>query len=151
MEDECHEIDDEDFLTYMMVSLPQEEYQATILTLNTKLSKDTLSIEEAEPLLDDKYEAMKEIDGWTEEGDELALLIGKPHFKKTLKGQCGYCGKYGHKAVDCLERKANQDRRKNKAHITGQEKGRFKPKQNKKPLWQQGDPRGKRKFHISKV
>ena len=65
-------------------------------------------------MLDDKYEAMKEINGWTEEG-----------------GQCGYCCKYGHKAVDYHERKANQDNKKNKAHITGQEKGRFKPKQNK--------------------
>ena len=101
-------------------------------------------------MLDYKYEAMKEINGWTEEGDELALLIGKPHFKKTFEGQCGYCGKYGHKAADCHERKANQNNKK-KAYITSQEKGRFKPKQNKKPFCQQGYPRGKRKFDISKV
>ena len=44
-------------------------------------------IQEAESLLDDKYEAMKEIQGWTEDGDEQELLVGKPHFKKTLKGQ----------------------------------------------------------------
>ena len=84
-------------------------------------------------MLDDKYEAMKEINGWTDEVDELALFVGKPHLKKTFKGQCGYCGKYGQKAVDCLERKANQDNKK-KAHIAVHEKGRFKPKQNKKPL-----------------
>ena len=34
---------------------------------------------------------MKEVPGWTEEGDELALLVGGPQFKKTFKGQCGYC------------------------------------------------------------
>ena len=71
---------------------------------------------------------MKEFNGWTEEGDEVALLIGKPHFKKTFKGQCGYCSKYGHKGVDCHERKANQDNQKNKTHIASQEKGSLKPK-----------------------
>ena len=130
-------MDDETFLTSVMASLPQEQYQSTILTLKPRLREETLSIEEAEKVLDDKYEAMKEINGWAEEGDELALLIGKPHFKKTFKGQCGYCAKYGHKAVDCHERKATQDN--NKAHIASQEKGRFKPNKNKKPFWQQGD------------
>ena len=32
-------------------------------------------IEEAENLLDDKFEAMKELNGWNEEGEEHALLI----------------------------------------------------------------------------
>ena len=83
-----HEMDDETFLMHVMASLPQEEYQATILTLKAKLREDDLTIEEAEILLDDKYEAMKEVQGWTEEGDELALLVGRPHFKKTFKRQC---------------------------------------------------------------
>ena len=39
-----------------MASLPQEEYQATILTIQAKLREDDLTIEEAETLLDDKYE-----------------------------------------------------------------------------------------------
>ena len=63
-------------------------------------------------MLDDKNEVMNEVQGWTEEGDELALLVGKPHYKKTFKGQCGYSGKYGHKAVDCHERKANLENKK---------------------------------------
>ena len=79
LENAGHEMDDETFLTHVMASLPQEEYQATILTLKAKLRDDDLTIEEAEALLDDKYEAMKEVQGWTEEGDELALLVGKPH------------------------------------------------------------------------
>ena len=29
---------------------------------------------------------MKEVQGWTEDGDELALLISKPHFKKHSNG-----------------------------------------------------------------
>ena len=82
-----HEMDDETFLTHVIESLPQEDYQATILTLKAKLREDDLMIEEAETSLDDKYEAMKEVQGWTDDGDELALLVGRPHFKKTFKGQ----------------------------------------------------------------
>ena len=64
-------------------------------------------IEEAETLLDDKYEALKEVQGWTADGDELALLVGKPHYKKTFQREWGYCGTYGHQVADCHERKAN--------------------------------------------
>ena len=118
-----------------MASLPQEEYQATILALKAKLRNDDLTIDQAETLLDDKYEAMQEVQGWTEEGDELALLVGKTHYKKTFKGQCGYCGKYGHKAADCHERKANLENKKNKTQVTHRGQGKFKHNQNKKPIW----------------
>ena len=74
---------------------------------------------------------MKEVQGWTEDGDELALLVGMPHFKKTFKGQCGYYGHYGHKPADCHERKANFENKK-----VGH--GKFKPNQNRKPIWKQG-------------
>ena len=40
-------MDDETFLTHVMASLPQEDYQATILTLEAKLRDDDLKIEEA--------------------------------------------------------------------------------------------------------
>ena len=136
LENTGHKMDDEAFLTHVMASLPQEEYQATILTLKAKLRDDDLTIEEAETLLDDKNETMKEVQGWTEEGDELALFVGKPHYKKTFKGQCGYCGKYGHKAFDCHERKTNQENKKN-----GQ--GKIKPNQNKKHIWKPSDQKGK--------
>ena len=63
LENGVHEMDDETFLTHVMASLPQEEYQDTILTLKAKLREDDLMIEEAETLLDDKYEAMKEVQG----------------------------------------------------------------------------------------
>ena len=95
LENAGHEMDDDTFLTHVMASLPQDEYQATILTLKAKLRDDDLTIEEVETLLDDEYEVMKEIQGWTEEAEDLALLVGKPHYKKTFNGQCGYCHKYG--------------------------------------------------------
>ena len=59
-----HKKDDETFLTYVMASLPQEEYKETILTLKAELRDDDLIIEEAETLLDNKYEALKEVQGW---------------------------------------------------------------------------------------
>ena len=59
--------------------------------MKARLREENLTMEEAETSLDDKNEAMKEVQGWTEDGDELALLVGKPHFKNTFKGQCGYC------------------------------------------------------------
>ena len=153
-----HEMDDETFLTQVMASLPQKEFQVTILTLKAKLGEEyqailtlkaklreeDLTIEEAVTLLDDMYEAMKEVQGWTEEGDELALFVGKPHFKKTFKGQCGYCGKYGHKAVDCHERKANLENKKNN-------QGRYNPNHNRKPSWKQNNQKGRKQFDISKV
>ena len=48
LENAGHEMDDETFSTHVMASLPQKEYQATILTLEAKLRDDDLTIEEAE-------------------------------------------------------------------------------------------------------
>ena len=98
-------MDDESFLKDVLASLPQEEYQATIITLKAKLREDMLSIDEAETLLDDKYEAMKEINGSTDEGDELALLVGKPHFKKTFKGNVAILANMCIKQLIALEEK----------------------------------------------
>ena len=78
---------------------------------------------------------MKVVQGWNEDGDELAFLVGKLHYMKTFKGQCGYCGKYGHKVADCHERKTNLENKKN-----GQ--GKFKSNQNRKPIWKQGNQKG---------
>ena len=50
LENAGHEMDDESFLTHVMVSLPQEEYQAIILTLKAKLRESELMVEEAETL-----------------------------------------------------------------------------------------------------
>ena len=50
LENTGHEMDDETFLTHVMVSLPQEEYETTILTLKAKL-KDDQMIQEAETFI----------------------------------------------------------------------------------------------------
>ena len=56
-----------------------------------------------------------------------------------------------HKAVDCFERKDNLENKKNVTQLTDHGQGKFKSNQNKKPIWKQGDPKGKRKFDISKT
>ena len=48
LENAGHEMDDETFLTHVMASLSQKEYQDTILTLKARLREDDLTIEEAE-------------------------------------------------------------------------------------------------------
>ena len=139
LENAGHETVDETFLTHVMASLPQEGHQTTILTLKAKLREDDLTIQGAETSLNDKYEAMKEVQGWTEDGDELVLLVSKAHFKKIFKEQCRYCCKYGHKAADCHERKTNLENKK-----TGQ--GKFKSNQSRKPIWKQGNQKRKMQF-----
>ena len=72
-------MNDETFLTYVHMSIPQEEYHTMVLVLEDKLRKGTLTIEEAENLFDDNFEAMKEISDWSEEGENMHWL-----FKKTF-------------------------------------------------------------------
>ena len=64
-----------------------------ILVLENKLRGGTLTIEEAENLLDDKFEGMNELSGGNEKGEENALVVWKLQLKKTFIGKCGYCGK----------------------------------------------------------
>ena len=45
LENAGHEMDDKTFLTHVLASLLQEEYQAAILTLKAKLRDDDLAIE----------------------------------------------------------------------------------------------------------
>ena len=73
--------------------------------MKAKLREANLTIEEAETVLDDKYKAIKEVKGWTEDGDELALLVGKLHFRQTIKGQHGYCSRYGHRQLIVMKEK----------------------------------------------
>ena len=50
LENAGHEMDDETYLTHVMASLHQEDYQATILTLKAKLREDDLMIEDSETI-----------------------------------------------------------------------------------------------------
>ena len=137
-----HSMDDETFITHLLNSLPQSEYEGAILVIKDKLRKGDVELSEIEQVLEDKYQAMKHAKGWEEEEDDYALFAStsnKKRPKKAFKGCCGYCGEFGHKAADCPNKKSNQ----NKGQKT---KNHYKKKQNGK-----GDYKGKEQIDMSKI
>ena len=57
-----------------------------ILVLKDKLRKGNLSIEKEENLLDDKFEAMKDICGWKMKGKNMHWSFENPNLRNHLKG-----------------------------------------------------------------
>ena len=87
-----HIMDDEMFITHLLNSLPQTEYEGAILLIKDKLGKGSVEIPEIEKVLEDKYQAMKHAKGWEEEEDDYALFVShsnKNGAKKAFKGCCG--------------------------------------------------------------
>ena len=76
-----HIMDDEMFITHLLNSLPQTEYEGAILVIKDKLRKGTVRIPEIEQVLEDKYQAMKQSKGLEEEEDDYALF-SSPSSKK---------------------------------------------------------------------
>ena len=108
-----HRMDDGMFITHLLNSLPQSEYEGAILVIKDKLRNGDVELSEIEQILEDKYQAMKHAMGWGEEKDDYALYASpsnKKKPKKAFKGCCGYCGEFGHKAADCPNKKSNQKR-----------------------------------------
>ena len=137
-----HIMDDETFITHLLNSLPQSEYEGAILVIKDKLRKGPVDLPEIEQVLEDKYQAMKHANGWEEEEDDYALFTSpsnKKKPKKGFKGHCGYCGEFGHKAANCPNKKSNQNK--------GQ---KVKTQQNKKQN-SKGDSKGKGHLDMSKI
>ena len=106
-----HKMDDETFITHLLNSLPQSEYEGAILVIKDKLRDVELSV--IEQILDGKYQAMKHVKGWDEEEDDYALFTSQSNKikpKKAFIGCCGFCGEFGHKAADCPNKKSNQNK-----------------------------------------
>ena len=103
-----HIMDDETFITHLLYSLPQVEYEGAILVIKERLRGRSCGLAEVEQLLEDKYLSMKCVKGWEEEEDDYALFASpakKKGQKKHFKGRCGYCGEIGHKAANCPDKK----------------------------------------------
>ena len=106
-----HIMDNETFITHLLNSLPQVEYEGVILVVKERLRSRSCDVAEVEQLLEDKYLSMKCVKGWEEEEDNYALFASpakKKGQKKHFKGQCGYCGEIGHKAVNCPNKKSKK-------------------------------------------
>ena len=113
LENTGNKMDDEMFITHLLNSLPQSEYERAILVIKDKLRKWDVELQEIERILEDKYQAMKHVKGWDKEEDDYALFTtqsNKKKPKKAFNGCCGYCGEFGHKEADCPNKKRNQDK-----------------------------------------
>ena len=127
-------MDDETFITHLLNSLPQSEYEGAILVIKDKLRKGPVDLPEIEQVLEDKYQAMKHAKGWEEEEDDYALFASpsnKKKPKKVFKGCCGYCEEFGHKAANCPNKKSNRN------------KGQKVKTQQKKSRMVKGTPKAK--------
>ena len=94
-----------------------------------------------EQILEDKYQAMKHVNGWDKEEDDYALYISQSNKKtpmKAFKGYCGYCGEFRHKAAECPNKKVTK--------IWAQGKSKQKKKQSTK-----GDQKEKGHKDMSKI
>ena len=58
-----HIMDDEMFITHLLNSFPQAEYEGAILAIKEKLRRNTYDLAEIEQLLEDKYQSMKYVKG----------------------------------------------------------------------------------------
>ena len=108
-----HIMDDETFITHLLNSLPQAEYEGVILVIKERLRGGTCDLAQVEQLLEDKYLSMKFVKGWEEEEDDYALFASpakKKGQKKQFKGQCGYFGEIGHKAENLPYKKSKKKR-----------------------------------------
>ena len=80
-----HIMDDETFITHLLNSLPQSEYEGAILVIKDKLRKGPVDLPEIEQVLEDKYQAMNHAKGWEEEEDNYTLFTS-PSNKKKAQG-----------------------------------------------------------------
>ena len=136
-----HTMDDETFITHLLNSLPQVEYEGVILVIKERLRGSTCDLAQVEQLLEDKYLSMKFVKGWEEEEDDYALFASpaKKGQKKQFKGRCGYCGEIGHKAANCPDKKS---KKKEDSQDKTNKKETQKPKK---------DSKGKGKTDMSKI
>ena len=77
-------MDDDRFITHLLNSLPQKEYEGVILVIKERLRVGTCDLAQIEQLLEDKYLSMKFVKGWEEEEDDYALFAS-PAKKKGQK------------------------------------------------------------------
>ena len=79
-----HIMSDETFITHLLNSLPQTVYEGAILIIKDKLRKGIVEITEIEQILEDKFQAMKQSNGWEDKEDDYALFPS-PSNKKGPK------------------------------------------------------------------
>ena len=112
-------MDDETFITHLLNSLPQSEYEGAILVIKDKLREGPVDLPEIEQVLEDKYQAMKHAKGWEEEEDDYALFTSPSNKKsprKYLKDVVDTVGNLDTKQLIVLTRKATKIRVRKQKH-----------------------------------
>ena len=114
-----HIMNDETFITHLLNSLPQAEYEGAILVIKDELRKGPVEIPEIEQVLEDKYQAMKQTKGWEEEEDDYALFaspLNKKGPRKPSKDGVGTVESLDTKQLIVPTRKATKIRVRNRNH-----------------------------------
>ena len=102
---------DRDLMIHIMNSLP-EQYDPVIDNLEIRLMKneedpDYLMLDSLREKLSDRYARIMDKEDSKSERDK-----GLSSSDQKFKGLCNICGKYGHKAKYCPEKKSNQEKGK---------------------------------------
>ena len=78
-------MDEETFITHLLNSLPQAEYEGAILVIKERLRSRSCNLADVEQLLEDKYLSMKYVKGWEEEEADYALFASPAKKERTQK------------------------------------------------------------------
>ena len=108
-----HIVDDETFITHLLNSLPQAEYEGAIVVIKERLRGSTCNLAQVEQLLEDKYLSMKYVKGWEEEEDDYALFASpakRKGRKNSLKDNVATVERLDTKELIVLTRKARKKR-----------------------------------------
>ena len=107
---------DQDFMIHVLNNLPVE-YDVVLDGMESRLmlpdeDANKLTIEDIRAKLNNRFERMDERESQAKQ--EVALIA---NFQRQFKGICRNCGKRGHKAADCPNRKPEGRGRDNKKLI----------------------------------
>ena len=108
-----HIMDDETFITHLLNSLPQAEYEGAILVIKERQRGSTCALAQVEQLLEDKYLSMKYVKGWEEEENDYALFASpakKKGQKNSSKEDVATVERLDTKQLIVLTRKARKKR-----------------------------------------
>ena len=101
-------ISDKDFMTQVLNTLP-EFYSELVQNIEDKIDdpSNPLTLGKLMEKLSLKYE--RKFKTRTQRGTEETALVG---FNTQYKKSCGFCGKIGHKSVNCFEHKRKEETKK---------------------------------------
>ena len=115
-----HEVDERElvidyttFVHQVLNALPKE-YETMVKIIREKLKNEGKNAVDISYLSSDfsrKYEKLVSSEEFKKRGKDEVAFVG---FNNHFKGKCHFCGKIGHKAIDCQDRKKKNKKDNNK-------------------------------------